>query len=146
MENSFNFGCMKQVINSIHHVDYWLSVETYGRESKIGNRAVYQRIKRKAISFIRIDDWVVIDARLSRPAKQLSPRQIAPPFVLLAGMPPYSELIRITSFCEREGIRGHTLFTAIILGDLPAWAFADQVFIKDGPELDQYVTHRRKRR
>ena len=134
---------MRQAQNAIQQIDHWISVDTYAQQSKIGNRAVHLRLKRKAIAFIRVDNWVVIDAKLSPPAKRLSYKQVAPPFVMPAGMPSYKNLIRISSFCEREGIRGHALFTAIALGHVPAWIFAGQVFIKDEPELKQYASHRR---
>ena len=130
---------MRQETNSVHYIDPWLSVDAYARQSGIGNRAVYRRTQRKAIAAAQIGSLLVIDALLSPPSKQLPPKHIAPPFVIPAGVPSFSTLVCVPVFCEQKQIRANTLFTDIILGKMPAWGFADQVFVENDPQLKQYL-------
>ena len=136
---------MTQAANSIQHIDHWVSVDEYAKRSGIRNRAVYQRIKRKAITCARIDNWVVIESKLSAPIKQLPRNQIASPFRIFPGLPPLANLIRLKSFCEREGIRGHTLFSHILMKKIPVWCFAEHVFVEDTPQLKQCIKHKPRR-
>jgi hypothetical protein len=136
---------MTRETNSIHRIDHWVSVEAYAIRSKIGHPAVYNRVKRKAISCVKIDDWVVIDVLLSSPAKKLPYHLVAPSMVQPVDMPPFAELVRVSAFCDRNNVRSNTIFSDIILGKMVAWCFADQVFVKDGPELRQYLKPRRRR-
>ncbi len=82
----------------------------------------------------------MVDVRLSPPATKIfrnAPR--AAPFAQVPGLPPFSKLVQVRNFCKRKNIRGHDLYRDIMLGLIPAWCFAERVFIERTSALDAYI-------
>lgn len=136
---------MNTMENTVTSIPHWISVKEYAKQARIQTRSVHIRFRRGVITGVIIDDVLVLDAALHAPVRKLpyKPPQ-APTFVWPLAMPPLSNMVRVSSFCERKHIRGHDLYRDILLGKIKAWHFAEHIFIENSPALKAYTSNGRR--
>ena len=124
----------------------WLSAGQYAASCGIQTRSVHLRIKRGVICAIMVDGVPIIDVAVSAPKKLIGRTEPkAKPFSWPVFLPAAHKLVRVSTYCERNNIRGHNLYTAIVCGEVPAYVLGGMLFIENLPDLKRFINPRKKR-
>jgi hypothetical protein len=125
---------------------HWVSVAEFAKRTGVQPRTVHLRIKRGALSCARVDGIVVMDVNATLvPRVRKDGKNRAAPFVWLPHLPPMSNLISVSEWCERNNLRGHNIYRSILGGRMRAWYFAERVFVERTEALGLPVKRIRKR-
>lgn len=121
---------MEAVQPKVINVTEWISVAEYAKRSNISVRTTYYRIGLGVICHKEMHGITIIDVAATPPLHKLPRKaQQAPAFRWKQEIPPSTELITASAYCQQHKTRGHVLYRSLLLGEVEGWVIAEHLFI-----------------
>lgn len=109
----------------------WMTVKDYAKACGVVNRTIVERMERGDIAHVRVHGIDVIDTKASPPTKAMYGKREKPHgFVWPPTMPHKDELVWVGRFVSEQGVRGDSLYRAVLYGRVQGWGVAGRVVIK----------------
>lgn len=113
-------------------IPHLISVEEYVRRTRIKPPTAHDRIKRGDVAAVRISGRPFIDPDAPQgPGGRVARWPV--------GVPAPDSLVFVSRWCSEHSFRADRVFTAILMGQLPAWGISGMVVVELNDTLKTVV-------
>jgi|GEM_PF-1703806 len=121
---------------SVTFLPHLVDMATYAKMCGIDKRGLQKRMKKKRVACVKLDGLILFDTIACPPVKKLPKGYIPPPFVINNEGINLSQLVKVSTFAQKNGITPDRFYRLALLGKLKIIMIMGEAFIdKNDPSV-----------